>query len=117
MFLPDLKLNEDRNAYLDEAVTVDHGQNPDREAYVTLEKDRIARINTGEGFFFWVKIVFCGLAVLLFIVVLAIYLWHIVGPECYRWLNAPDIDRIERFCMTILSGIAGTTAITYFFKH
>lgn len=81
-----------------------------------LEERRKRRNFSEEGCFYWVRVTAVYLTAVIALAVLAIYWWHILGPECCRWLPSYDLERIERMGATIIVGIVGTLSVSFFLK-
>lgn len=67
-----------------------------------------------EKVFFNIAIIIVSLLTFLLCILLVIWFFHLVAPECWKWLNKSDVQSIERilFASTLLS-LAGK----YFSKY
>ena len=81
-----------------------------------LEAKRKKRDFSEEGWFYWVRIIAVGVVAVLSLSIIIIYWWHLVGYEPWRWLKDCEVIHIERAAITIVVGIVGTLATTYFLK-
>lgn len=77
---------------------------------------RKSMIFSGERTLYWFKI---GLTVFFTVLgglLVVAYAWHVAGPESYRWISDMNLERLERFSISILSGVVATIAVMYLFK-
>ena len=54
--------------------------------------------------------------VLLALLTLCVYGWHLLAPPAWHWLHPEDADRIERVALSIASGVAATVAVAWLFQ-
>ena len=81
----------------------------------TLADQRKRRDFREENWFYRVRIGFLLGGAVAALVFIAVYLLHLLLPECLRWLSEPDVSRLEKAALTIIVGIVCSLATTYFF--
>lgn len=70
-----------------------------------------------EYWFYCVRVGFLILSAFLSLAVVAVYMWHVIGPESLRWLCESDLTRLKDLAITIIVGLLMSTTTTYFFKR
>lgn len=70
-----------------------------------------------EVWFYCVRVAFLVISAVLTFSVVAVYMWHVVGPEKWRWLCDSDLTRLKDLAITIIVGLLMSTTTTYFFKR
>lgn len=48
--------------------------------------------------------------------VVAVYIWHLVGPVKWRWLDVKDHSLLKDTAMAIIVGLSMSSLTSYFFK-
>lgn len=46
-----------------------------------------------------------------------VYIWHLIGFPCLRWLDDPDLTDMRSVSVSILSGVVSSIAVSYFYRN
>ena len=46
-----------------------------------------------------------------------VYIWHLIGFPCMRWLKDPDLAEMRSISVSVLSGVVSSIAVSYFFRN
>ena len=76
-----------------------------------LDKQHIANTKTITH---WIKIGALGTCAFLAFAIVVVYTLHLLIPEGGRWLDAEDLQHIEKAGLTIIVGVVSTLATGYF---
>lgn len=69
-----------------------------------------------EVWFYWVRVGFLIVSALGCLAVVFVYMWHLIGPNSYRWLCDSDLTKLKELALTIIVGLLMSVTTTYFFK-
>ena len=98
--------------------SIDEGDIPRREDVdVELAEKRKRRVFREEGWFYRVRIAAVCICAFIALSVVCIYVWHLVLPETWCWLNEARLARIENAASMIVVGVIGTLSASYFLKR
>lgn len=86
--------------------------NPDKKGYKTIEELELGETNLKYSLRRWVAGALTACAA----VILFVFLWHIVMPQCLRWLPADEITALKSLALTLFGALAMSIATLFYTK-
>lgn len=110
--IPDNK-NEDEDT---KGIATDHAKDAKelrkKNQEEEIEQKRSRMRFFGERIRFWVRAIFIAFTAICAIAIPFVYLWHLLAPTNWRWLDINEVQTIKDLSASIITGVAVSIGIT-----
>lgn len=86
--------------------------NPDKRGFKTIEELELGETNLKYSLRRWVAGGLTACAA----VILVVFVWHLVMPECMRWLPVTEIAALKSLALTLFGALAMSIATLFYTK-
>ena len=97
------------NEILSDSLKEVDSENADNDEWLRWQKDE-------HRAFHWVKMGCIYGVPILAAVVIVVYFSNLLLPCSYRWLSTGELSEIQSLVVSIISGVATSSAVNYFYK-
>jgi pilus assembly protein TadC len=82
----------------------------------SLEHARARMSFNEDRWLYWVRVFFILVLSIMTIGVIFIFLWHLLTPQYWRWLDPAEVEGIKGLAVTIIVGLAMSAVTSIFFR-
>ena len=82
-----------------------------------LDGNRKRMAFSEERWLYRVKITFIFCFSVMGMLAVAIFLFHLVAPESWRWLTENELSKIKELTLSIIVGLIMSSSTVYFFRR